>query len=114
MIPFGLVAAKEEVGGLPVLNTANGGCFTEEECRLPDSVAEDIALAIRDANVFEDVVNGCRKQRQVRTSHQRCKRPLGSYTPCVQYPDSSVRVGAREWTLNFTPAGRSGPSTSAA
>jgi putative methionine-R-sulfoxide reductase with GAF domain len=90
MIVIPLVAGEEEVGVLEVLNKAGEGCFTEEERLLLVSVAEEIAFAIRNAKVFEYVVNTYCKIRQGKSSCKGCKRPLGSWTPCVKYRDAAI------------------------
>jgi hypothetical protein len=90
MIALPLVAGDEEVGVLEVVNKADEGSFTEEERLLLDCVAEEIAFAIRNAKVFEYVVNTYCKQRQGHTSCRGCKRPLGSWTPCVKYRDAAI------------------------
>jgi signal transduction protein with GAF and PtsI domain len=85
MIAIPLTAGEERIGVLEVLNKTNGGSFTEEERLLLVSIAEEIAFAIRNAKVFEYVVNTYCKQRQGQMSCRGCKRPLGSWTPCVKY-----------------------------
>jgi GAF domain-containing protein len=90
MIVLPLVAGEEEVGVLEVLNKANGGSFTEEEHLCLVSLAEEIAFAIRNAKVFEYVVNTYCKQRQGQTSCRGCERPLGSWTPCVKYREADI------------------------
>lgn len=90
MIVVPLVAGEEQVGVLEVLNKADGGPFTEEEHLLLVSIAEEIAFAIRNAKVFEYVVNTYCKQRQGQMSCKGCERPLGSWTPCVKYREASV------------------------
>jgi hypothetical protein len=90
MIAIPLTAGEERVGVLEVLNKANGGFFTEEERLLLVSIAEEIAFAIRNAIVFEYVVNTYCKQRQGQMSCKGCKRPLGSWTPCVKYREATA------------------------
>jgi GAF domain-containing protein len=90
MIVVPLVAGEEQVGVLEVLNKADGGPFTEEEHLLLVSIAEEIAFAIRNAKVFEYVVNTYCKQRQGQMSCKGCERPLGSWTPCVKYREASI------------------------
>lgn len=90
MIALPLVAGDEQVGVLEVVNKADEGSFTEQERLLLDCVAEEIAFAIRNAKVFEYVVNTYCKQRQGHTSCRGCKRPLGSWTPCVKYRDAAI------------------------
>ena len=90
MIAIPLVAGKERVGVLEVLNKAEGEKFTEEERLLLLSFSEEIAFAIRNAKMFEYVVNSYCKQRQGQLSCKGCKRPLGSWTPCVKYREASL------------------------
>lgn len=52
------------MGVLEVLSKEGGGLFADEECLLLVSVAEEIAFAVRNAKVFEYVVNTYCKQRQ--------------------------------------------------
>jgi GAF domain-containing protein len=90
MIAIPLVAGEEPVGVLEVLNKTQGRSFTEEEHLLLISIAEEIAFAIRNAKVFEYVVNSYCKQRQGLASCKGCQRPLGSWTPCVRYRQTDL------------------------
>jgi len=90
MIALPLTAGEERVGVLEVLNKANGARFTQEELHLLCSVAEEIAFAIRNAKIFEYVANSYCKQRQGLNTCKGCKRPLGSWTPCVKYREASM------------------------
>jgi signal transduction protein with GAF and PtsI domain len=90
MIAVPLSAGEERIGVLEVLNKADGGSFLEEERLLLVSIAEEIAFAIRNAKVFEYVVNTYCKQRQGQMSCKGCKRPLGSWTPCVKYREGGL------------------------
>ena len=90
MIAVPLIAGEERIGVLEVLNKANGGSFTEEERLLLSSIAEEIAFAIRNAKVFDYVVSSYCKQRQGQDSCKGCKRPLGSWTPCIKYRNYEV------------------------
>jgi GAF domain-containing protein len=90
MIAIPLTAGEEKVGVLEVLNKADGGPFAEDEHMLLASVAEEIAFAVRNAKVFEYVVNTYCKQRQGQRSCRGCERPLGSWTPCVKYREVGV------------------------
>lgn len=85
MIAIPLLAGEEKVGVLEVLNKAGGERFDEDEHLLLVSVAEEIAFAIRNAMVFEYVVNTYCKQRQGQKTCSGCERPLRSWTPCVKY-----------------------------
>jgi GAF domain-containing protein len=90
MIAVPLTAAGKPVGVLEVLNKAGGEPFAEEERLLLLSVADEIAIAIRNAIVFEYVVNSYCKQRQGQLSCAGCQRPLGEWTPCVKYRETAV------------------------
>jgi len=85
MIAVPLVAGEERVGVLEVLNKADGGPFTADERLMLSSVADEIAFAIRNATVFDYVVNTYCKRRQGQNSCKGCERPLGSWTPCMRY-----------------------------
>lgn len=90
MIAIPLTAGEEKVGVMSVLNKAGGEPFTDDERLLLDSIAEEIAFAIRNAKIFELVIGSYCKQRQGQMSCKGCKRPLGSWTPCVKYLETSL------------------------
>jgi GAF domain-containing protein len=90
LLAFPLVAGDEPVGVMEVLNKAGGAPFTDEDRLLLMSIAEEIAFAIRNAKVFDYLVSTYCKQRQGQTSCKGCKRPLGSWTPCVRYRDTAI------------------------
>lgn len=90
MIAIPLTAGGERIGILEVLNKVGGQSFNHEDHRILLSIAEEIAFAIRNATVFEYVVNSYCKQRQGLTTCKGCKRPLGSWTPCVKYRSTIV------------------------
>ncbi|MGB2823606.1 MAG: GAF domain-containing protein, partial [Phycisphaerae bacterium] len=90
MIAVPLTAGEERIGVLEVLNKADGESFTKDEELLLVSIAEEIAFAIRNAMMFEYVVNTYCKQRQGQMSCRGCRRPLGSWTPCVRYREAGV------------------------
>ncbi len=89
MIAIPLTAGEEKIGVMEVLNKSGGGLFADEERLLLDSIAEEIAFAIRNAKIFEYVVNSYCKQRQGQMSCKGCRRPLRSWTPCVKYLQAS-------------------------
>jgi PAS domain S-box-containing protein len=53
MVAIPLVAGKDKVGVLEVLNKAGGEPFQEEDRLLLQSIAEEIAFAIHDAKLFD-------------------------------------------------------------
>jgi hypothetical protein len=84
MIAVPLTAAGEKMGVLEVLNKLEGD-FLEEDLLFLKSIAEEISFAIRNCRLFEVVVKSYCKIRQGDNSCRGCKRPLGSWTPCVKY-----------------------------
>lgn len=89
LIAIPLTAGEEKIGVMEVLNKSGGEPFTDEERLLLDSIAEEIAFAIRNARIFEYVVNSYCLQRQGQTSCKGCKRPLKSWTPCAKFLEKS-------------------------
>jgi GAF domain-containing protein len=90
LIAIPLTAGEEKIGVMEVVNKCDGQPFTDEERLLLDFIAEEIAFAIRNAKIFEYVLNSYCKQRQGATSCKGCKRPLKSWTPCVKYLEKSI------------------------
>lgn len=91
MIAVPLVAGEEPVGVLEVINKAGGLPFAEEDRLLLHFIAEEIAFAVRNARLFELVADSYCKQRQGQASCEGCRRPLGSWTPCLKYRAESRR-----------------------
>jgi GAF domain-containing protein len=89
MMVLPLTAGEEKIGVLEVLNKIGNKPFLDEELLLLQSIAEEIAYAIRNARLFEVVVKSYCKQRQGLNTCKGCKRPLGSWTPCVKYREAS-------------------------
>lgn len=85
MIAIPLIAGAEPVGVLEVINKGGGLPFSDDDHLLLHFIADEIAFAIRNARIFEYVVNSYCKQRQGLNSCKDCERPLGSWTPCVKY-----------------------------
>ena len=52
-----LTAGEEKIGLMEVINKSGGEPFTDDERLLLDSIAEEIAFAIRNARIFEYVVS---------------------------------------------------------
>jgi hypothetical protein len=92
MIVIPLTAGEEKIGILEVLNKVGGEPFYEGERLMLQNFAEEIAFAIRNGKMFEVVVKSYCKQRQGLNTCKGCKRPLGSWTPCVKYREASIEV----------------------
>ena len=92
MIVVPLTAGEEKIGVLEVLNKVGGEPFYEWERLMLQNIAEEIAFAIRNGKMFEVVVKSYCKQRQGLNTCKGCKRPLGSWTPCVKYREASIEI----------------------
>jgi hypothetical protein len=90
MMVIPLAAGGENEGVLEILNKSDGGDFDQEELFLLMLIAEEIAFAIRNAKIFEYVVNSYCKQRQGLATCKGCERPLGAWTPCVKYRETGT------------------------
>ena len=90
MIVIPLAAGEEKVGVLEVLNKSDGDSFTEEEHLFMLMIGEEIAFAVRNAKMFEYVVNSYCRQHQGQASCKGCERPLGTWTPCVKYRENGI------------------------
>ncbi len=88
MIAIPLTAGEEKIGVLEIINKF-GGDFLEEDLLFLQTIAEEIAFAIRNGKLFEVVVKSYCKMRQGENSCRGCKRPLGSWTPCVKYREEA-------------------------
>jgi K+-sensing histidine kinase KdpD len=89
VVAIPLIAGEEKIGVLEILNRTDGAPFTEDDRLLIQPIAEEVAFAIRNAKLFEVVVKSYCKQRQGLNTCEGCKRPLGSWTPCVRYREES-------------------------
>jgi hypothetical protein len=88
MIAVPLTAGEEKIGVLQIINKFEGD-FLEEDLLFLQTIAEEIAFAIRNGKLFEVVVKSYCKMRQGQNSCRGCKRPLGSWTPCVKYREEA-------------------------
>jgi hypothetical protein len=88
MIAVPLIAGDEDIGVLEVINKVDGD-FSDDDLMFLQTVAEEIAFAVRNAKLFEVVVKSYCKQRQGLNTCRGCKRPLGSWTPCVKYREDA-------------------------
>jgi hypothetical protein len=88
MIAIPLTAGEEKIGVLEILNKFEGD-FYEEDLLFLQTIAEEIAFAIRNGKLFEVVVKSYCKMRQGLNTCRGCKRPLGSWTPCVKYREEA-------------------------
>jgi hypothetical protein len=79
-----LISGDETVGVVEAINKIGNGGFSEEDKQLLSAIADEVALAIKNARLFDYVVDSYCKIRQGQPSCKGCKRPLKSWTPCVR------------------------------
>jgi GAF domain-containing protein len=82
-----LVSGEEAVGVLEAINKIGGQSFDKEDAQILAAIADEVALAVKNAKMFDYVVDSYCKIRQGQPSCKGCKRPLKSWTPCVRYLD---------------------------
>jgi hypothetical protein len=78
-----LISGDETVGVIEAINKIGKDGFDEEDKRLLTAIADEVALAIKNARLFDFVVDSYCKIRQGQSSCKGCKRPLKSWTPCA-------------------------------
>ena len=78
-----LISGDETVGVVEAINKVGKDGFDEEDKRLLTAIADEVALAIKNARLFDYVVDSYCKMRQGQNSCKGCKRPLKSWTPCA-------------------------------
>lgn len=79
-----LISGDEKVGVINALNKIQTNYFSKEDDQVLSAIADEVALAVKNAKLFEYVVNSYCKIRQGLNSCKGCKRPLKSWTPCVR------------------------------
>jgi len=79
-----LISGNEKVGVINALNKIQTNYFSKEDDQVLSAIADEVALAVKNAKLFEYVVNSYCKIRQGLNSCKGCKRPLKSWTPCVK------------------------------
>ena len=79
-----LISGDEKVGVINAINRIENNFFDKEDDQVLSAIADEVALAVKNARLFEYVVNSYCKIRQGFNSCKGCKRPLKSWTPCVR------------------------------
>ena len=79
-----LIAGEEPVGVLNAINKIETKYFNKDDDQILSAIADEIALAVKHARLFEYVVENYCKIKQGKNSCKDCKRPLKSWTPCVR------------------------------
>jgi putative methionine-R-sulfoxide reductase with GAF domain len=80
-----LIAGEEPVGVLNAINKIESKFFDKNDDQILSAIADEVALAVKNARLFDYVVKSYCKIRQGANSCKGCKRPLKSWTPCVKY-----------------------------
>jgi len=80
-----LIAGEEPVGILNAINKIETKFFDKEDDQILSAIADEIALAVKHARLFEYVVENYCKIKQGKNSCKDCKRPLKSWTPCARH-----------------------------
>ena len=80
-----LVAGEEVVGVIEAINKIGNKNFSKEDGQILAAIADEVAYAIKNARLFDYVVDSYCKIRQGLSSCKGCVRPLKSWTPCVRY-----------------------------
>jgi len=79
-----LIAGDELVGVLNAVNKIETKFFSKEDDQIISAIADEVAFAVKNARLFDYVVESYCKIKQGLNSCKGCKRPLKSWTPCVR------------------------------
>jgi GAF domain-containing protein len=82
-----LIAGEELVGVLNAINKIETKFFDQNDDQILSAIADEVALAVKNARLFEYVVDSYCQIRQGKNNCKGYKRPLKSWTPCVKYLD---------------------------
>ena len=80
-----LISGDEPVGVINALNKIESKFFDKEDDQILSAIADEVAMAVKNARLFEYVVESYCKIKQGANSCKGCKRPLKTWTPCVKY-----------------------------
>jgi len=80
-----LISGDEKVGAINAINKMGTSFFDKEDDQVLSAIADEVALAVKNARLFEIVIDSYCKIRQGKNSCKGCKRPLKTWTPCVNY-----------------------------
>ena len=79
-----ILSGGEAVGVIEAINKLDHKDFGREDEQILAAIADEVALAVKNAKLFDYVVDSYCKIRQGQQSCKGCKRPLWSWTPCVR------------------------------
>jgi hypothetical protein len=78
-----IISGDEVVGVMEAINKIGQNGFDEDDQKLLTVIADEVALAIKNAKLFDFVVDSYCRIRRGQGSCRGCKRPLKSWTPCA-------------------------------
>jgi len=84
-----LISGNEKVGVINAINKIETNFFDKEDDQVLSAIADEVALAIKNARLFDYIVSSYCKIRQGLNTCRDCKRPLKSWTPCVRQMEMS-------------------------
>ena len=82
-----LISGEEIVGVIEAINKIGDEGFDKEDAQILSAIADEVALAVKNARLFDYVVDSYCKIRQGQHSCKDCERPLKSWTPCTLHLD---------------------------
>ena len=80
-----LISGEEIVGVIEAINKIGDDGFDNEDAQILSAIADEVALAVKNARLFDYVVDSYCKIRQGLHSCKGCERPLKSWTPCIRF-----------------------------
>ena len=78
-----ILSGGEAVGVIEAINKLDHKDFGREDEQILAAIADEVALAVKNAKLFDYVVDSYCKIRQGQSGCKDCKRPLKSWTPCA-------------------------------
>ena len=78
-----IISGDEVIGVIEAINKIGKSGFDDDDTRVLTAIADEVALAIKNARLFDYVVDSYCKIRHGQLSCKGCKRPLKSWTPCA-------------------------------
>ena len=82
-----LISGEECIGVIEAINKVGSDTFDEQDKRILMAIADEVALAIKNARLFDYVVDSYCNIRQGKMTCKGCVRPLKSWTPCARQLD---------------------------
>jgi hypothetical protein len=79
------ISLDETVGVIEAVNKVETEYFNKDDDQILTAIADEVAMAVKNARLFECVVASYCKIKQGANSCKGCERPLKSWTPCAKY-----------------------------